>query len=224
MTKEQLVKALEEGDYKNLANAADEYKNDAEIIKAAIINGKWSAIEYAGDQIKSNRNLILEFLELDVENIGLILEYLPDTYRDDKEMILAALKGISPNLVGGPLELASDSLKNDKEVVLQAVILNGSHLEHASSKLKNDRDVVQAALESNAWSIEFAGPEMKNDKSIMLEAIKNDSYSIKYASDDLKNDEDIILAVADDDADLALEFVGENLKKNKEFMEKLESM
>ena len=108
----------------------------------------------------------------------------------DKKKVLAAVNFS----IGDKLEYASDALRNDKEVVLAAVKLDGRALKYASADLKNDKDVVLAAMKQNGWALCWAGDDLRNDKVIVLAAVKQHGIILFYASADLKNDTDVVLA------------------------------
>ena len=56
------------------------------------------------------------YFEKIVETMPLLIEWANDEIRDDKEILLEAVK-----VDGGALEFASSRLKNDKDVLLSAV-------------------------------------------------------------------------------------------------------
>lgn len=87
---------------------------------------------------------------------------------------------------GSPLQFASDRLKNDKEIVLEAVKANGYALQFASDELKSDKEIVLKAVKESGYALKYASDELKNDIEIVLEAVKENGYALKYASDELK--------------------------------------
>jgi hypothetical protein len=74
------------------------------------------------------------------------------------------------------LEYAGDSMKQDKEVVIEAVKSYNPSLEEASEELKNDIDVVLALLSTQKDineedSFKFVGQKFKEDKEMALKAV-----------------------------------------------------
>ena len=67
-------------------------------------------------------------------------------FMDKKE----ALKIVKKYKWGWELEKLPDKFKKDKEVVLAAVKKNGFTLEHVDNSLKKDREVVLAAVKRDA--------------------------------------------------------------------------
>ena len=53
---------------------------------------------------------------------------------------------------GDVLEYASEEMRNDKEIVMTAVKLNGYQLKNASDLLKNDREIVMEAVKTTTAS------------------------------------------------------------------------
>ena len=81
-----------------------------------------------------------------VRDDGLKFKDLPDHFKKDKEIVLAAIKYINSAVGrkgGYVLKFADDSLKKDKEVVLAAVKSNEAALEFADDSLKNDPDILK---------------------------------------------------------------------------------
>ena len=65
-----------------------------------------------------------------------------------------------------------------------------------------------------------------DDKNFMLEAVKVDAYCLKFASERLKNNKIIVKAANKSEtfSEFTLEFVGEDLKKDKIFFKKLKNV
>lgn len=71
------------------------------------------------------------------------------------------------------LNYLPESEREDKELVLQFVTNNGFELEYASLTLKKDTDIVYAAIKQNGKAIQFADPIFLLDHELVLEAIKS---------------------------------------------------
>ena len=105
-----------------------------------------------------------------------------DNFRDDKEVVLEAVKNY-----GQALKYTSEPLRNDKEIVLEALKTNGWALEYASNSLKNDKDVVLKAVKTNGLALHHASDKLKNDKEIVLEAVKTNGLALHYASESIQS-------------------------------------
>lgn len=119
-----------------------------------------------------------------------------DEYKDDKEIVLAALSSKSFKAHSGTLYYASPRLKSDREVVMQAVRFCPRSLLFASTELIADRQFILAAVRCNGMVLEFAPEQYKDDKEIVVEALKDkrhQSEQIKFASKRLHLDEEVVL-------------------------------
>ena len=74
-----------------------------------------------------------------VQEDGFELENLPEEFKKDKEIVLAAVE-----CDGYALNCVDESLKKDREVVMAAVEQNGTKyvLELADQSLQNDPDIL----------------------------------------------------------------------------------
>ena len=143
---------------------------------------------------------------------GSELENLPDEFKKDKDVVLAAIKQGGSNI-----QYADESLKKDKEIVLEAVKQEGYALEYAGESLKKDREIVLEAVKQYANALEYADESLKQDKEIVLAAVKNYGAAFEYADESLKQDKEIIL-IAIKDYGAALEYADDSLKKDKEIV------
>ena len=62
---------------------------------------------------------------------------------------------------GVSLSFAPDSVKDNRELVMAAVCLNGMNLQFASERLQNDIDVVEAAINQNVHALQFASGDLQ---------------------------------------------------------------
>lgn len=83
--------------------------------------------------------------------------------------------------------------RDDKDVVLAAVKQNGESLEFASIRLKGDIDVVTQAVKITGWALRFASSEMRSNTWIALLAIEEGWwYAMQYVGDSLKKNPEFI--------------------------------
>ena len=74
-----------------------------------------------------------EALKIVQEDVVGGLKNLPDEFKKDKDIVLAAVKGY-----GDALQFAHKNLKGDKKFIIKAVSQNGN-LQFADNKLKADK-------------------------------------------------------------------------------------
>ena len=72
------------------------------------------------------------------------------------------------------IEWANDEIRNNKEVLLTAVKIDGGALEFASDNLKNDKDVLLEAVSQAAWTGCYASERLRDDKDVILTGAKTD--------------------------------------------------
>ena len=70
---------------------------------------------------------------------------------------------------GAALQFASEKLRNDREVVLAAVKGDGMALQFASEELRADRSFLLEAVEATRawWLVELAAEELRADESFV---------------------------------------------------------
>jgi hypothetical protein len=113
---------------------------------------------YASPRVKADRSVLLEAVRVDGESLG----YAPDHFRQDKEIILAALTspgrfraGDKP--VGPVYRLIPEEMKNDKEVTMTALRHAGPDFpfQEVPSEFWSDDEAVLAALSSGRPPSDF---------------------------------------------------------------------
>lgn len=181
------------------------------------------------EQLKDKEIALLLVKEAEIK-----LDQLPRKIRQDKEVVLEAVKACGSNLEYAPqfvsdrevvlsavksdglaIEFSSKRFTDDKEIMLEAVKENGKSLNFASERLREDPEVVLAAVKQNGLILNLISQEMKSNPEIVLEAIKNNGENIKYASETVKNNKEIMLAAVKTYG-LAIAYAPEQLRLDKE--------
>ena len=104
------------------------------------------------------------------DGCGNLLEFLPESLRDDRRVVSAAIAQPIPGTVyyyhgmgahtiepvASPLEYASIKCRDDRELVLKAISFSANAYKHASQGLRSDPDIYLAAaraevVQSNCW-------------------------------------------------------------------------
>ena len=122
-----------------------------------------------------------------VQESGSELENLPDEFKKDKDVVLAAVKQEEYGLA---FKYADESFKKDKEIVLIAVKKYGRSLEYADDSFKKDKNIVLAAVKQDGLALEYADKKLRADKKIILEAIKEHHSLLRYADESLQKEID----------------------------------
>ena len=114
-------------------------------------------------------------LEIVQEN-GLNLEKLPDKFKKNKEIVLAAVTED-----GSALEYTNVGLKKNKEIVLAAVKTHAPSIEFADKNLKKDPDILEEYYSNTYWfSKKAISKEIKLQKKIFVNISKKKNLS-KYS-------------------------------------------
>jgi hypothetical protein len=181
-----------------LAYASEELQSDRELVQAAIENNGM-ALEWASLLLRGDRELVELAIRISSPKV---LEFASDEIRGNKEIILGALRtpycfdGTS-TCQSEILSFATVAIQNDKEVVLAAVSTTGYALRFASKELQGDQEVVWAALQNPrgirlSHILMHANDDLKNDPELVLYAIRDDARSLLIASPKLQLDPDLV--------------------------------
>ena len=162
------------------------------------------------------RSVVIAAIEKNIDNI----DYIPEIYYDDFEVMLIAVK-----INGIVLSKVSTDLIQNYYIVLAAVTQTGhalkyvfdyeieyedeweyeydSHgpyktsveryiLDDSRQNLIDKKSIVLAAVKTFGGALEFASMRLKCDKEVVIEAIKNYESSIEFAPVEFKRDKEII--------------------------------
>ena len=165
------------------------------------------SLEALSDELRNDRKVVLAAIKKE----GYKLEYASDELRNDREIVLAALSNY-----GNALEYASDELRNDRELVM-AAINNGANLKYASEELRNDIEFVSAAIKEGYVILEYASKELQNNRDIVMAAVEDYGGNLQYASEELRIDREIVL-VAVKNSGGALQYASEELRNDREIV------
>lgn len=145
-----------------------------------------------------------------VTNDGLYLRYISSELKDDKELVVAAVKQN-----GHALEYASARLQNDKQVVALAIAQCGFALKYASSKLQDDKEIVIASVSQYGNTLEYASPRLQDDKEVVTAAVKHLGDALKYASKRFQDDKEIVIKACKQNCFVSL-YISSRLKKDRD--------
>jgi hypothetical protein len=134
----------------------------------------------------------IDFVLLALSNKCDVFNYLNESFRSNKEIVMKALKETS--LEGEVVIMLPESIKGDRDLLLAAIAKtsNGQIFEFFPETYKNDRGFVLEAVKLKGMSLQYVNDNFKDDKELVLSAITNSGDAIQYASDNLKEDTDIV--------------------------------
>ena len=200
-----------------LENLSENLKDDEEIVKLALMNNNLGELEYASERIKSNKTFVLEILKscTRASNRGNFLEYLPETLKDDREVVTEAIR-----IAGSNIEKASDRFKKDRDIALLAAQEDADILsdDYNTKKPKlnhdfrNDEEIVLTILAyGRAYAIEYADEKFRGDEDIMMDCVADSYSTFKYATQELKNNIEYLKKLKEISLDI-FEWVSEEVK------------
>jgi len=121
-----------------------------------------------------------------VRTHGVLLEIVGETYSNDLDVVVAAVRNDAKSL-----QFASPELRGRLEIVQEAVKANGLALQFASSQLQNYPNLVYKAVRQNGEALEFASEELKQHKDIVIAAVTKTPLALRHAAEDMSLDPDI---------------------------------
>ena len=153
-------------------------KSDNDVIRSAVEIRPYLLKEINwGNKDLDDKCFILSLIELDYK----CLEHIPEKWKNNKNIVLFAVKQ-NPNA----LVYAPQKLRSDKEVVLAAVKECGGMLEFASKRLRDNKEIVLAAIKENSDVLRIASERLRDDIEVVLIAVKNNKARIDDASERIR--------------------------------------
>lgn len=107
---------------------------------------------------------------------------------------------------GLALRYASEEIKDDRFIVLAAIRNNQQAFDYASDRLKNDKAFLLALFPYTPAIFHRLNNELKNDKEFVLSAINVNTKIIRCVRDNLKRDLDVLKLVLEKDPTMARAF------------------
>lgn len=221
--------------------AAPELLQDKDFIMDTIVFTKNPVVfQFAGETVRDDKNVVLwlmkskeyikslkfagnEAVKSVVLNDGLLLEFVSDTQKRDRDIVAAA---VGKN--AGALKFALGSPKSDAEIVRTAISASkshgsGSNFKFAAPELQDDTVLFSSLLgerenenkqtepELDA-ALRWAGPGVKSDPVLIGKLVGKYGNLLKHASKELRGDPNIA-AAATKNALSAVEFVDPEVAK-----------
>lgn len=84
------------------------------------------------------------------------------------------------------INLIPDKYKKDKDIMLAAVSVNGKLLGQASPRLRSDKDVVRTACKNYGYALKYASTQQKADLITVSIAVLQNGLALQYASQGLR--------------------------------------
>jgi hypothetical protein len=203
--------------YYSLNFASKNLKNDKEFILKAIKQSTGKILQYSGEKMKQDKEVVIEA----VKSHSCSLKFASEELKNDIDVVMALLSTKKDFDLDDPFKFVGKKFKGDREIALKAVKRNGKSIQSVSEDLMKDREIILNALKNEYIVFKFLiqiDSDYMNDKEIVLAAVQSNRRMLQYASEEMKNDMDVGLKVG------SLEYIGNKLKNNKEFLFKAAEM
>jgi hypothetical protein len=161
---------------------------------------KYKEIEYSNN-FQFNRNIFLQNSAVEVSSIfgnhnrlAEALIYLPESYKNDKEVVLKLIKELSnmTPLVDNPFELIlanlSQALKNDEEVAFAFLEKSTEFINAFSDDIKNNNNVASFVLKNDGLMLKYFSQETRSNHELVDLAVQNNPHSYLYADNEIRVD------------------------------------
>jgi len=146
-----------------LTFASEELQDDIEVVLTAIEQDP-QAVEDASETLRNNRTVMKAAVEKAPLASSPLSRFLSRTTTHPPH------RTVSQD--GMLLTYAGKAMRNDKELVIEAVRRNGAALADASKDLKGDKEVVLLAMRSFPGALKWASRKLQNDASFCLSAME----------------------------------------------------
>lgn len=98
-------------------------------------------------------------------------------WKENKKVIVEMIKITNPLLV---IHFMSDSLKEDREVVYALLKKEPSYLEDLPKKWREDKKTILKVMKKNVLTLRFASKDLQDDKELLVKLRDNAKNMIGY--------------------------------------------
>lgn len=171
-TKEEAIQ-LVKSNYLNYQELPEKFRQDAEVIEAAMRNPL--TFMYL------SHNLQAKYAHQAFKSNGALITHAADELKNDRELVKLALKTSGLSLKITP------KFQDDDEVVKIALSHNIKSIQYTSSRIRGDRGLFMQHPEIYCW----ASVKLRNNLKLTLLAIQKDHDNVKFMGDKLKDSESV---------------------------------
>jgi hypothetical protein len=143
--------------------------------KRFIYNNDTLLLELCSEELKNDKDLVLQLLKVNGNNLKLAT----DEFKDDKKLVLAAIKSKKESF-----QYASSRLRDNTSLVNYILKFSPRQIKHAGSRFKEDKALVSKLLKDSPVIMNYIHEDLKNDLDILIQLWTD----IKKEVDDTRND------------------------------------
>lgn len=210
-------------------NLSDKLKQNKKFMLELSMTDPYFFINHVSDEIRNelikNKNFMLKLAQ---DHLKFAIEKASDELKNNKEFMLN-LATRDPMIV---FETASEQLKSNPEFITVLLKMNPYLFinrvgdEIRNEIIKNKEIMLKLAQDHLKFSMKIMSDELKKDKDFIYQIVMKDPiFVFKNVDEEIKsilvNNKEFILKAACYNSKFAIEHVGDELKKDKEFMLKL---
>lgn len=197
---EFIKKSNKKFDKEAVKNIIKKYSDNEEIVEACIGLFNDSLFKYVSKRLQDDRNFVIKMVNKNVN----ILEYAPEKYLDDDEIMNKAI-----DISGYIIRVVSERLKNDKQFCLAAIKSQVEAYGVIPPKMKEDNDLLMEAMNERGEFLMYS-KQVKTNKELLIKAFSNafppqSRHLLQVTSEEFKNDKEVALAAIKCSADNILE-------------------
>lgn len=163
-------------------------RQDREIVLKIANSYDSRAIMFAVDDLKKDRELVLQAIKSDPS----AFDFIDSSLKRDKHILSEVLSSI---FLSDAIMYVDNKLKNDREFVRNVLSRNGNFYEYISPELKKDRELILLTLsydnlDNNVLFNLFSNldDKLKNDREILTLGLKRNVNVLYYTNESIKKD------------------------------------
>jgi len=189
-----------------LAHASPDLWKDRKFVLEALKLDWHVWTQYVQGELKYDKQILIELLTQHAR----ATRWLPESYRSDRDVVLAAIPNCSREL-----ELLGPYRRGLHDLVAHQV---RSAFEYGAKELRHDANFMVAAMRREPSVVpSFAAEELWDDASFVLEAVRQNGQLLEKASERLRSDRAVVSAAVQQDIQ-ALVLVKGELRLDQEML------
>uniref|UniRef100_A0A7R9U6T0 DUF4116 domain-containing protein n=1 Tax=Pinguiococcus pyrenoidosus TaxID=172671 RepID=A0A7R9U6T0_9STRA len=165
------------------------FKYDKEFVFVAIAASDRKSIlqvyAWVEKTLKEDREIVMAA----AAKSSAILQVAPPEMRNDREVILAALRCKDG---AKALKMAPRHLVRDRSFLMEAVEVDGDALKYAHEDDLNNKRLALVAVNSNGRSLRLLSRALRDDIDVVTAAVQEYPRALRYASDALRHDSELV--------------------------------
>ena len=165
--------------YSALKYASMEVKDNVQIVKEAVKDDAFF-LEFASDRLRDDEDVALLAIDSDA-NCTEAMQFVSDRLKNNREFVLKVVSMI------GFVEYVPEEYRNDEEIVMAAVRKDGQSICFAGEQFRDNKEIVREALKNTCatdlW--DDISERLKRDEEFVAELIESDPKMLTWCDVEL---------------------------------------